>query len=38
MLIDHILVSDSLKPGATFKSFDLGAISDHRAVIAHLKE
>jgi predicted extracellular nuclease len=36
MLIDHILVSDSLKPGATFKSFDLGAISDHRAVIANL--
>jgi predicted extracellular nuclease len=37
-LIDHILISDSLKSGATFKSFDLGAISDHRAVIAGLKQ
>ena len=37
-LIDHILISDSLKLGATFKSFDLGAISDHRAVMAHLKK
>ena len=35
-LIDHILISDSLKSGATFKSFDLGAISDHRAVISTL--
>jgi predicted extracellular nuclease len=37
-LIDHILISDSLKSGATFKSFDLGAISDHRAVMADLKK
>jgi len=33
-LIDHILVSDSLKVGAKFESFDLGAISDHRGVKA----
>ncbi|MBO9489836.1 endonuclease/exonuclease/phosphatase family protein [Endozoicomonas sp. G2_1] len=33
-LIDHILVSDSLLNGATFSSFDLGPISDHRGVMA----
>jgi predicted extracellular nuclease len=36
-LIDHILVSDSLKAGAKFESFDLGAISDHRGVKAVFK-
>lgn len=33
-LIDHILVSDSLLADATFESFSLGPISDHRAVKA----
>lgn len=37
-LLDHILVSDSLKEDATFKSFGLGAISEHRAVIAELDD
>lgn len=37
-LLDHILVSDSLKEDATFTSFGLGAISDHRAVIAELDD
>lgn len=36
-LIDHILISNSLISGATFISFDLGSISDHRAVMATLK-
>lgn len=35
-LIDHILVSDDLLPGATFVSFDLGPVSDHRAVKANI--
>jgi len=36
-LIDHILVSDDLLPGALFTSFDLGPVSDHRGVKANIK-
>ncbi|OMH26587.1 endonuclease/exonuclease/phosphatase family protein [Motiliproteus sp. MSK22-1] len=36
-LIDHVLVSKSLAEGASFKSVDLGPISDHHAVVATLK-